>query len=107
MATPEASHAFLPAEAVWARIEGHEGWCYAIYGPYGQRFCFFLWRDGDDFQVTLVDPPLEGADPPLPHLGPDGRLELPQHRARTVLAAFQASIVWVASLSLALRLPTS
>jgi len=98
--------AVLPNDASWHSIGGVEGWLFALFDPYGDRYVFFLWRDGESFAVSLVDPPLERCgNAAAMKLQADGRLGPFGHGSQsTLLTAFQWSLAWMADRAIRQRL---
>lgn len=97
----ECIPAGLPGDAMAIDIGGLDGWAYYIHDPYGHRFQFLIWPDGETWGVALLYPPLEQRGPGL-GLAPDGRLQL-REQPKTLLDAFKVSVAWTTSLAVAER----
>jgi hypothetical protein len=97
----------LPASTRYVSVERARGWLYPVSTELGDAFRLFLYFDGADYQVRVVEPEVDGRfDPHVCHLLPDGRLCLSEEAGRgmpSVEAAYARSVVWCNGFSVFLR----
>ncbi len=101
-----AAPPFLPHDAAFLNVDDDvAGWHYSLTDPYGDRFEFFIWHDGRNYQVSVVDPPLESMQDACDvRLSPDGRLQpIGREGYDSMFHCFLASVAWQAYRAITVR----
>lgn len=92
----------LPRDTREVVLDGVTSWVYWVRDEFGQDYQLAAYYDGDEYQVKLVQPALEGQfGVTTGHIFPNGRLCLraPANGMPTLDGAFQQSVLLVNGLT--------
>jgi hypothetical protein len=86
----------LPGNAEFAMVQETPGWFYSFENEFGDRYEMFIYFNGSNYQVKVVEPEVEGRYTPHDgHLYEDGRICFGAGGGMPTLeSAYAKSVLW-------------